>query len=216
MHLQTLRHGGFYFESCFSPHNHHLQLVGSLLRHPSSTPNLWWTSTPTAADRSLALLGPGIAHWHRPQSSLGSPGCADGVARLGDAPHPQAGGQQERRGGEEESAHGVQVGLDFSTLVRPLMSSQAGSIKQGSLDFNDVKRRERARPSPPLFEIEQQQIAHPPAAHLSSSKADDTVPPSVEFVSDAPCYCVHSSKYTTSVVQLQDSSLSNKSAVISV
>lgn len=36
---------------------------------------------------------------------------SDGVARHGDASHPQAWGRQERRGREEESAHGVQVGI---------------------------------------------------------------------------------------------------------
>lgn len=35
----------------------------------------------------------------------------DGVARHGDACHPQARGWQERRGGKKESAHGVQVGI---------------------------------------------------------------------------------------------------------
>lgn len=102
-------------------------------------------------------------------------GCADGVTRLGDAPHPQASGQQERGGGEEESAHGVQVGLDFSILVRPLMLSQAGSMKQRLLEVDDVKRRDRARPCPPLFVIEQRRIAHPPAAPVSSSRVDDNI-----------------------------------------
>lgn len=36
---------------------------------------------------------------------------ADGVARRGDAYHPQARGLQERSGGKTESAHGVQVGI---------------------------------------------------------------------------------------------------------
>lgn len=35
----------------------------------------------------------------------------DGVARRGAASHPQAGSRQERRGGEAEPAHGVQVGI---------------------------------------------------------------------------------------------------------
>lgn len=132
------RDGRFYFERGSSPHNHHSQLVDSLLRHPSSPPSWWWTAT--AADCSLAVRTPGIAHHHRPQSSLGT-GCADGVARLGDAPHPQAGGQQERGGGEEESAHGVQVGLGFFSLVRPLMSSRAWQHKNSvHFDVSGVKR----------------------------------------------------------------------------
>lgn len=174
--------GGFYFENCFSPHNHRCQLVDSLPRRPSSPPSWWWTAT--AVDRSLAVRTPGIAHQQRPQSSLWT-GCADGVARFGDAPHSQAGGQSERGGGEEESAHGVQVGLDFSTLARPLMLSlQATSIKH----VDDVNDRDRARPSPPLFEIDQRRNAHPPAAHVSSSRVDDRVYLRVKFIFGAPCY----------------------------
>lgn len=41
---------------------------------------------------------------------------ADGVARHGDASHPQARSRQERRGGKEKSAHGVQVGIPPHTV----------------------------------------------------------------------------------------------------
>ena len=40
----------------------------------------------------------------------------DGVTRRGAASHPQAGSGQERRGGEEEPADGVQVGIPHIDL----------------------------------------------------------------------------------------------------
>lgn len=40
----------------------------------------------------------------------------DGFARRGAASHPQEGSRQDRRGGEEESSHGVQVGIPHPVL----------------------------------------------------------------------------------------------------
>lgn len=57
--------------------------------------------------------GAGTTHRLRPQPRTRA---GDGVARRGAASHPQAGSGQERRGGEEEPAHCVQVGNPHTVL----------------------------------------------------------------------------------------------------
>lgn len=53
------------------------------------------------------------AHRLRPQPRTGA---GDGVARRGIASYPKAWSGQGRRGGEEEPAHGVQVGIPHTGL----------------------------------------------------------------------------------------------------
>lgn len=48
--------------------------------------------------------------------SFGATRVGDGVAWRGAASRPQAGSGQEHRGGEEEPAHGVQVGIPHTVL----------------------------------------------------------------------------------------------------
>lgn len=64
-----------------------------------------------ATERPRSRWAPRTANGPQPRNRA-----ADGVARHGDASHPQARGRQERRGGKEESAHGVQVGLPHTGL----------------------------------------------------------------------------------------------------
>lgn len=80
----------------------------------------------TAASRTPVLQSR-LSRGLRTTSARSGPhkgtGGRDGVARRGAACHPQARSGQERRGGEKELAHGVQVGIPH------VLSSNAGRMK---------------------------------------------------------------------------------------
>ena len=109
-------HASFYSEG-LSRKSCHLGLDAALCFSPSFSRA---ACVPPGWRRQLLVLpwcersGAGTTHRLRPQPRWSRAG--DGVARRGAATHPQAGSRQERRGGEEEPAHGVQVGIPHSVL----------------------------------------------------------------------------------------------------